>query len=208
VTIYRSVAAGPSGAFDEVPDGVPAVAFEVPDGVPAGAFEVPDGVPVTGVSLGHRELSEADHWILSLTPAPVLACTHLVREPFPHVAVSLADTSSSLSGVVETRPALQAAADLAADLAAVSASGRAVIFPGAENLVGTLRIADVLALSAIERIEVLGGEVAGPEMLLETHDFVRPQYRAGQLILTAMPSAGRRLVPFETRHPTPCCAGH
>jgi hypothetical protein len=197
VTIYRSLAAGPSGAFDEVPDGVPSC-----------AFEVPDGVPVIGVSLGHRELSEADHWILSLTPAPVLACTHLVREPFPHVAVSLVDTSSSLSGVAETRPALQAAADLAADLAAVSASGRAVIFPGAENLVGTLRVADVLALSAIDRIEVLGSEVAAPEMLLETHDFVRPQYCAGQLILTAMPSAGRRLVPFETRHPTPCCAAH
>jgi hypothetical protein len=182
VTIYRSVVAGPSGASDEVPD----------------------GVPVVGVSLGHRELSEADHWILSLTPAPVLACTHLVREPFPHVAVSLVDTSSSRSGVAETPPALQAAADLAAGLE----SGRAVIFPGAENLIGTLRVADVLALSAIERIDVLGGELAAPEMLLETHDFVRPQYRAGQLVLTAVPSAGGRLVPFEIRHPTPCCAAH
>jgi hypothetical protein len=181
VTIYRSVAAGPSGAY-----------------------EVPDGVPVIGVSLGHRKLSDADHWILSLHPRPVLACTHLVREPFPHVAVSLVDTSSSLSGVVETQPELQAAADLAA----VSASGRAVIFPGAENLVGTLHVADLLALSAIETIEVLGGEVAAPEMLLETHDFVRPQSRAGQLILTAVPSAGGRLVPFETRHPTPCCSAH
>lgn len=197
MTIYRSVAAVPPGAFDEVPDGVP-----------AGAFEMPDGVPVVGVSLGHRELSEADHWILSLNPAPVLACTHLVREPFPHVAVSLVDASSSLSGVVETQPALQAAADLAADLAAVRGSGRAVIFPGAENLVGTLRVADVLALSAIERIEVLGGEVAVPEVVLETYDFVRPQYRAGQLVLTAMPSAGGRLVPFERRNPTPCCAAH
>jgi hypothetical protein len=180
VTIYRSVAAGPSGAF-----------------------EVPDG-PVTGVSLGHRELPEADHWILSLTPMPVLACTHLVREPFPHVAISLVGASLSRSGVAETPPELQAAADLAVGLE----SGRAVIFPGAGNVIGTLRVADVLALSAIERIEVLGGEVAAPEMLLETHDFVRPQYRSGQLILTAMPSAGGRLVPFEIRHPTPCCAAH
>ena len=171
---------------------------------PAGAPSVPAGLPVVGVSRRHRDLAEADHWIRSLDPAPLMACTHLVREPFPHVAVSLVDASSALSGVIETQPALQAAADLAA----VSTSGRAVIFPGAENLVGTLRVADVLALSAIERIEVLGGEVAAPEMLLETHDFVRPQYRAGQLILTAMPSAGGRLVPFETRNPTPCCAAH
>jgi hypothetical protein len=170
---------------------------------PACARGVPAGGRIVGVSLGHREPAEADHWILSLNPAPVLACTHLVREPFPHVAVSLIGTSS-LSGVVETQPALRAAADLAA----VSASGRAVIFPGVENLVGTLRVADVLALSAIERIEVLGAEVAVPEMLLETNDFVRPQYRDGRLILTAMPSVGGRLVPFETRNPTPCCAAH
>jgi hypothetical protein len=66
----------------------------------------------------------------------------------------------------------------------------------------------VLALSAIDKIEVLGGEIPHPEALLETTDFVRPQYRAGQLILTAMPAAGGRLVPFETRTPTPCCAAH
>jgi hypothetical protein len=98
--------------------------------------------------------------------------------------------------------------EAAAAQAAVGTSGRAVIFPGVENLVGILGVADVLALSAIEKIEVLGGEIPNPEGLLETKDFVRPQYRAGQLILTAMPAMGGRLVPFETRTPTPCCAAH
>ena len=149
--------------------------------------------PAVGVSLGHRELAEADHWNLSLSPAPVLACTHLVREPFPHVAISL------IGGPVFDEP-LPAVAGLM--------SGRAVLFPGAEKLVGTLAVADVLALTTIDEVTVLGGSAADPESLLETGDFVRPQYRADRLILTTMPAVGGRLVPFESRNPTPCCAAH
>ena len=149
--------------------------------------------PAVGVSLGHREVAEADHWILSLSPLPELACTHLVREPFPHVAISL------VGGPVFDEP-LPAAGGLVA--------GRAVVFPGVERLVGTLAVADVLALSAIDEVTVLGGGVAEPESLLETGEFVRPQYRAGRLILTTMPAVGGRLVPFESRNPTPCCAAH
>ena len=206
---------------------------------------MPAGAPVIGVSRGHRELAEADHWILSLVPAPVLACTHLVREPFPHVAISLVGAAASAAAgapiaaraattapggglpaglvapagaqtvpetrsipetvpALETQPSLQAAADLAV----AGRSGRAVLFPGVANLVGTLSVADVLALSAIDRIEILGGEVPDPAALVETNDFVRPQYRAGQLILTVMPAVDGRLVPFESRTPTPCCAAH
>jgi hypothetical protein len=205
VTIYRSAAAAsPAAAISALSAGTVAA---------AGTFTVPAGAPVVGASLGHRELAEADHWILALDPAPVLACTHLVREPFPHVAISLIGGPSAQPAVAalpdvqaafDAQPALEAAAAQAA----AGTSGRAVIFPGVENLVGTLSIADVLALSAIEKIEVLGGEIPDPEALLETTDFVRPQYRAGQLILTAMPAMGGRLVPFETRTPTPCCAAH
>jgi len=173
------------------------------------ALQAGTEAPVLGVSLGHRELAEADHWILSLDPAPVLACTHLVRTPFPHAAISLVEAAAS------TAPAASAAAEAsiaalqsAADLAAADGAGRAVIFPGVANLVGTLSVADVLALSAIDRIEILGGEVPDPSDLVDTTDFVRPQYRAGQLVLTTMPAAGGRLVPFETRTPTPCCAAH
>ena len=225
MTIYRSATALSAGTV-----------------TPAGTLAVPVGAPVIGVSLGHRELAEADHWILSLLPAPVLACTHLIREPFPHVAISLVDAAATASATagpattgptttgpaaavpeaaaggsggwlaalpgvdaaLEAQPALRAAADLAA----AGKSGRAVIFPGVASLVGTLSVADVLALSAIDRIEILGGEVPDPDALVETNDFVRPQYRAGQLVLTAMPAAGDRLVPFESRTPTPCCAAH
>jgi hypothetical protein len=155
--------------------------------------------PVVGVSLGHRELSEADHWILALDPPPVLACTHLVRAPFPHVAISLVG-AGPVSSPAELRGA--------ADLAVAGRSGRAVVFPGVEHLTGALTVAAVLAASAIDEIRVLGGEHPDPSTVLETGDFVRPQFQAGRLILTAMPAAGGRLVPFESRHPTPCCAAH
>jgi hypothetical protein len=141
--------------------------------------------PSARVSLGHRELAEADHWILALDPAPVYACTHLVREPYPHVAISL-------SGVA----------------AHEDAGGRAVLFPGVGRLVGVLSVAEVVALSAIERVEVLGGGTAEDTATLDTTGFVRPQWRDGELVLTAVPAAGGLLVPFEVRNPTPCCAEH
>ncbi|MGK5684957.1 hypothetical protein [Actinoplanes sp. URMC 104] len=153
---------------------------------------------VTGVSLGHRELSAADHWILALDPAPSWACTHLVQTPFPHVAISLSGVSA------ETAPELRAAADAAA----AGRSGRAVVFPGSERLVGSLTVSDVLSLSAIDRVEVLGSGVAGDDAVVDTRDFVRPQYRGGDLVLVTTPAAGGVLVPFETREPTPCCADH
>jgi hypothetical protein len=154
---------------------------------------------MVGVSLGHREVSEADHWILSLDPAPVLACTHLVRVPFPHVAISL-DGAAAFATAPELREA--------AELAAAGGSGRAVVFPGVAQLTGVLTVAEVLALSAIDRIEVLGGETPDPSTPVDTGDFVRPQWRAGELVLSTTPAVGGRLVPFETRNPTPCCGEH
>ncbi|MEU8817787.1 hypothetical protein [Actinoplanes sp. NPDC048796] len=152
---------------------------------------------VSGVSLGHRTTAEADHWILSLDPAPSLACTHLVQSPFPHVAISV-------TGAFETAPELQEAAD-----AAVSGKfGRAVIFRGSAELTGTLTVAEVLKISAIERVEILGSGPADDADIVDTRDFVRPQFRSGDLVLTTTPAAGGVLVPFETREPTPCCADH
>jgi hypothetical protein len=165
----------------------------------AGAPTAPAGGRVAGVSFGHRELAEADHWILSLDPAPAYACTHLVREPYPHVAISLTGASAP-----DSAPELRSAAEAAA----TGRFGRAVLFPGVERLVGVLSVADVLALSAIERVEVLGGGTADATATLDTTGFVRPQWRDGELILTAVPAAGGRLVPFEVRSPTPCCAEH
>ena len=151
-----------------------------------------------GVSLGQRELSEADHWILSLSPRPELACTHLVREPFPHVAISLSIAAGA------TAPELAAAAAAAAS----DPFGRAVLFPGWDALAGVLSVESVLSVSAIDRVEVLGAGPADPGTELDTGGFVRPQYRHGELVLVTTPAAGGRLVPFESRDPTRCCAAH
>ena len=152
-----------------------------------------------GVSLGHREPAEADHWIRLLTPAPVLACTHLVGTPYPHVAISL-----SADPGIATPAGLRSAAALAA----ASTTGRAVLFPGVANLTGMLPVAEVPAVSAIDRVEVLGGGAADPAALLDTGGFVRPQWRDGDLVLLTAPAAGGLLVPFERPDPTRCCAAH
>lgn len=152
-----------------------------------------------GVSLGHRELKEADHWILSLAPAPVLACTHLAREPFAHVAISL-----TTSETYATEPSLAAGASAAL----AGQSGRAVIYPGWDKLVGTITVGSVLELSAIDRVEVLGGEPFEDTEILDTQDFVRPQFRNGELVLTIVPAVGGVMRPFEVPNPTPCCAIH
>jgi hypothetical protein len=161
---------------------------------PAGA-----AARIVGVSLGHRTLTEADHWIQELAPAPVLACTHLVRAPFPHVAISLLTP-----GRFDTGPDLRPAADAAAN----GPAGRAVIFPGSARLTGALTVSEILQRSSIARVEVLGSGPAHPAAIVETGEFVRPQFRSGELILVTTPAAGDRLVPFERRDPTPCCAGH
>jgi hypothetical protein len=139
-----------------------------------------------GSASEHPDLAAADHWILSLDPVPVLACTHLVRSPRPHVVVSL--------GVAPS--------------AAPDRFGRAVVFAGSALLVGTLSVAEVNALSALDRVEVLGSGPADPSTPLETGGFVRPQFAGDELVLVTTPAAGGVLVPFERRYPTPCCAGH
>ncbi|GID60694.1 hypothetical protein Aco03nite_090980 [Actinoplanes couchii] len=154
---------------------------------------------IVGLSLGHTTLAEADHWIRALKPAPVLACTHLVTVPFPHVAISLLTAQP-----VETAPELAQAATEAAG----GRFGRAVRFPGSERLTGSLTVSEILQRSSIGRVEVLGSGTADPALVVDTGDFVRPQFRNGELVLVTTPAAGGRLVPFETRHPTPCCADH
>ena len=126
------------------------------------------------------DVAAAEHWILAQDPVPAVACTHLRQSPRPHVAVTLD----------------------------AAAGGRAVRFPGVDALTGSLTVAEVLAASAIDRVEILGGAQASPSAVLDTRDHVRPQWHDGELVLTVMPAAGGRLVPFETRNPTPCCAAH
>jgi hypothetical protein len=175
-----------------------------------------DDLRVVGAGLAHPDTVAAEHWLASQEWKPVVACTHLMQSPTPHVAVSLAFASSDRAGAdaaaaastSDSAPGFAGAGAAAAAAHEARQSGRAVIYPGVELLVGTLSVAEILAVSAITRVEVLGSGSADPAALVETGDFVRPQWRAGELVLTTTPAADDRLVPFETRNPTPCCAAH
>jgi hypothetical protein len=84
--------------------------------------------------------------------------------------------------------------------------GRAIDFAGQEQLTGTRTIREVLALTDIEAIDSLGIPV-DPETPVVTRDFVRPTFRAGQLVLALRPRA-EGMGCFEQPDPTPCCAMH
>ncbi|GAB7047777.1 hypothetical protein [Catenuloplanes indicus] len=161
-----------------------------------------------GLSLGHATDAEAEHWLATHLPAVpgLVACTHNVPAPHPHVALSVAAPERVV--LPGTDPGLRAAADEAAARHRDRVSGRAVVFPGVESLTGALTAADILDRSAIERVTVLGGTDAGPDALIETRDFVRPLFRAGKLELVLVPVVGGRFAPFEVPNPTPCCADH
>ncbi|WP_306211904.1 hypothetical protein [Actinoplanes sp. RD1] len=159
----------------------------------------PGGRQVVGVTLGHPDTATAEHWLASLDPAPLHACTHLMQSPRPHVAWSLEFAGAPPASLGDPSPAAAAAHHV---------SGRAVRYPGVDELVGDLTVATVLATSAIDAIEILGGGTPAGDTILRTNDFVRPVWREGRLVLTVAPAAGGKLVPFENRHPTPCCADH
>ncbi|MGS2617610.1 hypothetical protein ACVCAH_24260 [Micromonospora sp. LZ34] len=168
---------------------------------------------ILGLSLGHRTVREAEHWLAGhvapLGLPDLVACTHLVATPYPHVALTVAAAPDRLAGLPDSPPGLRAAARRAAGEHAARRSGRAVHYPGSDRMVGTLTVADLLAASAIERVVVLGGGAPpGPETPLHTRDFVRPQWRAGELVLVATPRSAGGVAPFEVPDPTPCCADH
>jgi hypothetical protein len=192
----------------------------------------PSGVhPVIGVDAGTTTLREADHLIRDLTttlglPPGTVACTHLIRtEGRRGTAVSFALpengsveevwrrlTATEMGAALDDRrhgPAGAAAA--AAAEHAARRSGRAVLFPGSDQLTGTLTVADLLQLSAVDRVIVVGatsGDSPDPVIPVQTQDHVRPEWREGQLVLALVPAAGNTLAPFEVPNPTPCCADH
>jgi hypothetical protein len=160
---------------------------------------------------GARELRPADHLLRALAaelalPEDVFGCTHLVRGDRPSVAVSLSFASEPFLRTARER--------LTADGHEVTAGvpdpyGRAVLYPGAAALTGTLTVGELLDRSAIDRVALLGApDAPPPDARLVTRDHVRPQWQNGELVLTVMPASGGVLVPFEVPDPTPCCADH
>ncbi|MFJ8629478.1 hypothetical protein [Streptomyces sp. NPDC093568] len=166
---------------------------------------------VLTVDAGVRDLRAADHLLHSLAaelalPEDAFGCTHLVRGERPRVALSLTLPSESLLRTAQERLAA-GGHEVAPGIP--DAVGRAVLYPGASALTGTLTIADVLSRSAITRVTVLGSrDQPAPDTVLLTGDHVRPVWQGGELVLTAMPAVGGTLVPFEVPDPTPCCADH
>jgi hypothetical protein len=165
---------------------------------------------VVGLDLGHRNVPDAEEWLREhaavLGDPGVVACTHLVHGYQPRVALSVSGVDPlylSAGACVDEEVAVAVAVDHTA-----RASGRAVIYPGVESLTGTMSVGDILTRSGIERVVVLGGAAPGIDTLVDTRDFVRPQWKDGLLTLMATPAPGGHIAPFEVPNPTPCCADH
>ncbi|WP_171111137.1 hypothetical protein [Streptomyces sp. Z423-1] len=166
---------------------------------------------VLTVDAGLEELLPADHLLLTLAaelalPEGTFGCTHLVRGERPRVVLSFAMESQAAAPAA--REWLTAKGYEVTD-GAPDEVGRAVLYPGAADLTGTLSIAELLSRSAIDRVTVLGAsEQPAAHAAVVTRDHVRPQWQNGELVLALMPAAGGVLVPFEVPDPTPCCADH
>ncbi|KOX28739.1 hypothetical protein ADK67_11205 [Saccharothrix sp. NRRL B-16348] len=87
------------------------------------------------------------------------------------------------------------------------ADGRCVRFPGQSALTGTHPAAEVVAVSAIDRVVGIGVEVA-PTDPVRTLGFLRPVCRDGELLLLVEPAVGGVLRPAEAESPHECCGGH
>lgn len=201
--------------------------------------EVPGVHFLIGVDAGSANLRAADHLIhelldrLGLAPGTI-ACTHLIRtDERRATAVSFALPDAAAAEAVWERIAGGETPDVGAVLrersyganqavrtAALAAAehahhsgGRAVVYPGVETLAGTVTVADLLALTAIDQVTVVGapaadGQGPDPATPVLTRDHVRPEWRDGRLTLALVPAAGGALAPFEVPNPTPCCADH
>ncbi|GGT42067.1 hypothetical protein [Streptomyces chromofuscus] len=166
---------------------------------------------VLTVDAGLRDLRAADHLLQTLAaelalPESTFGCTHLVRDERPRVVLSFA--LASRAALPPTRERLTAKGYAVTD-GAPDEVGRAVLYPGAAGLTGTLSVAELLSRSAVGRVSVLGTtEPPAPDAAVVTRDHVRPQWQDGELVLAVMPAVGGTLVPFEVPDPTPCCADH
>ena len=180
---------------------------------------------VLGASALHARAADAERLLreaLGAVRAPVTACTHLVDTPWRHEAVSVSGDPATLAVVADAiRRAEPAAAVVLGDReegpvdrragareAAAArrerTGGRAVHFPGIELIVGDVAVGDVLARTAVDRVESSHGEFAA-DAVVQTGGFVRPRYRDGELVLLVGHTDPHRLVPWEVPNPTPCC---
>lgn len=187
-----------------------------------------------GLDAGQENLAGVEHAALVLAGSlggVDEVCTHALQGSVPYYAASLRITSSAGAWEPEFVEELR---DLAAGALvyesggwaievgdvigragaraviaahATGTGGRAIRFVGQEQLQGAVRIDEVTSGSAIAEVRVLGGALA-EGAILETNDYLRPQYVAGSLTLIVTPLEDGRVQPFELEHAHQCCDGH
>jgi hypothetical protein len=187
-----------------------------------------------GLDRGDPDVAAAEHLATEIAETFGLtvsvACTHLVKAPFGHVAASLevagalseAEQAALLGELAARRIAVSIDADDlqfagpdefisgALDSGAAhhdATSGRAFRFPGEVELRGRLSVDEILAESAVRRVEDLSGAI-DQVTLVETRDHVRPQYLMGALTLLTTPRSDGCVQPFESPTPHECCGEH
>jgi hypothetical protein len=186
-----------------------------------------------GLDGGERDRGQVEHDVLEivgeLAEQASFICTHVVRDPEAHYAGSLklethpaprrlaalaaAAARAGYSAVAigeggeATRLGPDARWDGAAQVARLKAAGeegRAIRFVGQAACGGVRSVREIVASSAVDRVEGLGSAVT-PASLVDTCDFLRPLLRAGELVLVVTPLADGRFRPFEIASPHPCC---
>jgi hypothetical protein len=188
---------------------------------------------VIAVDTGRTEPPELEHALRPLREAAVLpagtvVCSHILRgdgrgtgnryaltfafggEPGEEVAAAitaaLPDRGHVLLADGGISPAGDGLAPVAKD-ALARCAGRAVLYPGIGLLTGDVPVRTVLRETAIDEIAVLDGPLP-EDGVLRTRDFVRPQWRAGRLVLAACTAEPGVVAPFEIPDPHHCCGSN
>jgi hypothetical protein len=84
--------------------------------------------------------------------------------------------------------------------------GRCVRFPGQDRLTGAHSASSIVADTAIDEVVGIGTHV-GPDAVVETFGFVRPNFQDGRLVLLVEPAVGGVFQPVEIEQPHECCGG-
>lgn len=143
-------------------------------------------------------------------------CTHVdrvgpvaVTTLSAHVTgeVDVARLARALGGPVAVLDDADTPAARAARAGRDRVDGRCVRFPGQSALTGTHPAAEVVSVSAIDRVVGIGVSVA-PTDPVRTLGFLRPVCRDGELLLLVEPAVGGVLRPAEAESPHQCCGGH
>jgi hypothetical protein len=184
-------------------------------------------VVVIGIDAGHHDRAACEHQARDLADdlgGATFISTHIVTEPEPHYAAVIEARVSSelarreLADVIETGHVVIANQREDIDITHRAGevafahrsrqSGRVILFPGQESLLGVVPLTDITTQTAVEELVCLG-ESPGESATLRTQDFVRPEFTAGRLVLVIQPFDGiNEFVPFEQPNPHPCCANH